>query len=99
MLQRVFVKQWRENMATLVDTNFLLALVFPDDIYHQDSLAAMADTRIERIIPAPVLSELFYMATVRMGYKAAIGAFRLTRSKSFQIEPLTDDDMACMDAI
>ena len=34
MLQRVFVKRWRGNMTALIDTNLLLALVFPDDVHH-----------------------------------------------------------------
>lgn len=86
-------------MAALIDTNLLLALVFPADIHHQAALAAMSDTKMRRIIPAPVLSELFYMVTARMDYHAAIRAFQLARSAIFQIEPLNDDDMTRMEAI
>ncbi|MEP6988120.1 MAG: PIN domain-containing protein [Chloroflexota bacterium] len=86
-------------MAALIDTNLLLALVFPDDIHHQAALAAMRDSKIKRIIPAPVLPEFFYMAATRMDYDAAIRAFQLTRSNMFYIENLTADDMTRMDAI
>ena len=86
-------------MAALIDTNLLLALVFPDDTHHQEALAAIRDTKIKRIIPVPVLPEFFYMVTARMDYNAAIRAFQLARSDMFHIENLTDDDMARMQVI
>jgi hypothetical protein len=41
------------------------------------------------IVTAPVLPELFYMVTKRVGYSQAMQNFPLTQ-RTFQIEDLTD---------
>ena len=51
-----------------------------------------------RIIPAPVLSELFYLATVRVNYNHAVALFSSVQ-RAFQIEPLTPADMRRMEQI
>ncbi len=86
-------------MTALIDTNFLLALVFPKDIHHLEAVSAIQAAKMKRLIPAPVLSEFFYMVAARMNYDAAIKAFQFVRSSLFQIEPLTDNDMNRMQTI
>jgi predicted nucleic acid-binding protein len=86
-------------MAVLIDTNFVLALVFPRDANHQKARLAMRELRDIRIVPAPVLPELFYLATERMSYKDAMRVFQLLRSQAFRIEALMTEDMVQMQDI
>lgn len=86
-------------MAILIDTSFLLALVFASDMNHSVVRRAMREIREERIIPAPVLPEFFYMCATRMNYTAAINAFVLVQSDLFSIETLTRVDMPRMQQI
>jgi uncharacterized protein len=85
--------------SALIDTSFLLALVFPGDQHHDEARLAMPDINARRIVPAPVLPELFYMVTARMDYTNAIRSYALVRSPLFQIEPLTAEDMNRMQDI
>lgn len=86
-------------MTVLIDTSLLLAYAFAKDINHAAASQAMHSlTQERRIVPAPVLTELFYMTMVRIHYKRAIEVFAITR-KAFTIEPLTAMDLAHMEAI
>jgi hypothetical protein len=86
-------------MIVLLDTSFLLALVFPRDTNHHKARQAAGDLKGTRVIPMPMLTEFFYMAMTRMSYEGAVRAFRVVRTGAFQIEPLTPEDMARMDEI
>jgi uncharacterized protein len=86
-------------MAVLIDTSFLVAAGSPRDTNHilaRRSVNALGEIRI---VPEPVLPEMFYMLTRRVGYTAARKMFHDIRSGNFQIEPLTNDDMTRMDTI
>jgi hypothetical protein len=86
-------------MAILIDTSLLLASAFNRDVNHQKAKAFLLQVKREaRIVPAPVLSELFYMTTIRINYARAVAAFQSTQS-TFQIEALTPEDMVRMQAI
>jgi predicted nucleic acid-binding protein len=86
-------------MAVLIDTNVLLALAFPKDTNHQTARTAMRDLTQDRVIAAPVLPELFFMMTDRLGYRAAVTFFTRLQTAAFQIEALTPNDMARMSQI
>src|SRR5258707_8261322 len=99
------VRQWRHAinqrpmMPALLDTSFLLATAWIGDANHQTARAAMRELIGSRIVPAPVLPEMFYMVASRANYSSAIRLFETLRSPSFQIETLTQLDMARMQAI
>lgn len=76
-------------MAVLIDTNIFLASVFPKDVNHNRAKAALRELRTLRIVPAPVLPELFYMIKERVTYRDALQTFKLIRQGAFQIESLT----------
>jgi len=76
-------------MAILIDTSALLAHVSAKDKNH-----AIAS----RIMTSAVLSELFYMTTIRLNYAHAIAIFAVTRT-GFNIEQLSELDMVNMQAI
>jgi len=86
-------------MTALIDTSFLLALVFPEDKNHYAAQRAMNNLNKTRIIPMPVLPEVFYMVATRMHYKGAIRAFMIARSNLFQFVELTSVDMSRMQII
>ena len=86
-------------MAILLDTSVQLAAAFARDVYHEAGTTFLRSSRTEtRIVPAPVLSELFYMMKVRTNYARALAAFVNTRNV-FQIVELTDEDMVRMEQI
>lgn len=86
-------------MAALVDTSVLLAAAFRRDVNHAKASALVrSTTKEQRVVAAPVLSELFYLSTVRLGYVEAVRIFALTR-EAFQIEALTETDMVRMQSI
>jgi len=87
-------------MAVLIDTSFLLATIFPNDVNH--ALAREAVKKLHQphsIIPAPVLQELFYMTTVRVNYNAAVNYLAQTLNASFDIQPLVAQDSQRMVSI
>lgn len=86
-------------MAVLIDTSFFVALAFSRDKNHELARKAMREIRGTRIVVTPVLPELFYLILVRVGYDDAIKSFTLLRSRAFQIETLTESDMARMEEI
>ncbi len=86
-------------MAILIDTNVFVALGVPHDPNHANAVFAMRELVDLRVIPVSVLPEMFYMLTVRMGYKAAANMFSRVRSGAFNIETLTTEDMARMQEI
>lgn len=86
-------------MAVLIDTNILVALSFPKAPHHSLARITMRDLKDKRIVVAPVLPEAFYMVATRVGYAQARQMFNMLRSTAFRIEPITDGDMARMDAI
>src|ERR1051325_7984320 len=82
----------RKNMAVLIDTSFLVAASSSRDTNHILARRSMEIIGDIRIVPEPVLPEMFYMLTRRVGCSTTRAMFRQIRSESFQIEPLTDDD-------
>jgi hypothetical protein len=86
-------------MAVLIDTSFLLAVASRKDRHHAAARAAMQALKAERIVPLPVISELFYLLTQREHYPAAIRMFATLRTAGFRIETLTPADFARMEAI
>lgn len=86
-------------MKVLVDTSVLLAFAFSRDVNHdRASIALRSNIQETRIVPAPVLSELFYMVLVRINYQRAVRVFAATRA-AFEIIDLTDIDMIRMQQI
>lgn len=86
-------------MTVLIDTSFLLAAAFDRDANFERVSRTLRSLKNEtRIVPAPVLNELFYMTMTRMGYQRAVQIFANTRS-AFDIEALVDDDMRRMHQI
>jgi uncharacterized protein len=89
----------------LLDTGFLLAVFFPRDQRHRDSLKLMRAITGEHIIPAPVLPELFWLMTserINMEknarYARAVEIIGNLQS-TFDVEPLNSDDMSRMTEI
>ncbi len=78
-------------MAVLIDTNIFLALAFPRDPNHGRVQTVMRELSGGRVIVAPLLPELFYLMSERIGYRQARQSFDLLRSSAFQIEALTAD--------
>mgnify|MGYP000184198825 CR=1 FL=1 len=83
----------------LIDTSFLLAEASPRDRNHSVARRAMQTLTGLRLVPAPVLPELFYMLKSRVDYATAINTFRRLHTGAFRIEPLTEVDMTRMDEI
>jgi hypothetical protein len=84
----------KSNMPVLMDTGFLVALASHQDIFHRKARQAVRDITDIRIVPAPVLPELFYMLAAHVNYFTAVSMFKTLRTGAFQIEALTDGDMA-----
>jgi predicted nucleic acid-binding protein len=86
-------------MAVLIDTNMLLAFAFARDSNHELASRTLHSlSREVRIVPTPVLTELFYMTMVRISYMRAIQVFASTRA-GFQIQSLTNTDLIRMQQI
>ncbi len=86
-------------MTVLIDTNVLLASWFARDVNHLRSKHLLKSLRNEQnIVPSPVLNELFYLASVRIGYSRAVVSFSGVQ-RIYQIEPLTSNDMRRMGQI
>ena len=86
-------------MAILIDTSALLAYISAKDKHHMSASQTMKSLAQEdRIVTSAVLSELFYMTTVRLSYLHAISLFAVTR-EAFQIEQLTELDMFRMETV
>jgi predicted nucleic acid-binding protein len=86
-------------MALLIDTSFLIAVASPKDINHIKARAALREMKGERIIPIPVLPEMFYLLSKRVNYAAALRIFTLVQTAGFHIQPLTPPDMSRMQQI
>lgn len=87
-------------MAVLIDTSFLLAAMYTKDVnFTRARLAQQSLLGTERIVPAPVVQELFFMSTTRLNYDRAINEFERLQSQAFKIVHLTQDDMARMTEI
>ncbi len=61
-------------MAVLIDTSFLLAAMFVKGVNHPKARTALQTSNETRVVPTPVVYELFYMTTVRINYDRAITA-------------------------
>jgi hypothetical protein len=86
-------------MSVLLDTSFLLAFAFRRDANHARAAELMNELRTElRVVPAPVLVELFYMTMIRVSYSHALRLFSSTRT-ACHIEALNDADMDRMQQI
>lgn len=86
-------------MAVLIDTSFLVAAASSKDTHYLAARRAMQTLVDTRIIPAPVLPEMFYMLTQRASYQVPSQMFKTIRTGAFQIEALTPDDMRRMQEI
>jgi predicted nucleic acid-binding protein len=81
-------------MAILIDTSVLLAAMFTRDKNHSkgsEAIRSLIGTK-DRIVPAPVVHELFQLATVRINYARAIDMVQVVEHGGFDISPLTDID-------
>ncbi|KAB2860917.1 MAG: PIN domain-containing protein [Anaerolineae bacterium] len=86
-------------MATLIDTNFLVALAAPKDNNHIKARQFLSQIRGEiLLVPSSVLQELFYMLTSRIDYNRAVQNFAQTQT-TFPIEDLTELDLRRMSQI
>ncbi len=86
-------------MAVLIDTSFLLAVTLSSDPKHIVARKALADLKGKRVLPVPVLPELFYMVAIRADYKTAVDMFNYIQNAAFEIESLTPDDRTRMSEI
>jgi uncharacterized protein len=86
-------------VAVLIDTSFLLALTNHSDDNHQRALNTMRTLAEARMIAIPVLLELFYMVATRVSYSSAVKLFGRVQSAGFQLQPISREDMARMQAI
>jgi len=86
-------------MSVPLDTSFLLAVMSVRDADHDIARAAMRELVGNRIVAAPVLPEVFYMLARRASYKSAIKLFESLRGSAFDVEALSAEDMARMQAI
>jgi uncharacterized protein len=87
-------------MAILIDTSFLLAAFYNKDQNYQKARAAQQGMKVvTRIVPSPVVYELFYMITIRMNYEQTIVMFEVLQTPAFTIEVLTPQDMVRMKQI
>ena len=88
-------------MAVLIDTNVLLAYLFVRDAKHVLAKKAMESTKgkSNRIVPAPVLQELFHMAVARINYERAIIIMEYVQNGAFEIVPLIYEDRQRMTQI
>jgi uncharacterized protein len=86
-------------VAVLIDTSFLLALANPSDDNHQRAVITMRTLAEARIIAIPVLPELFYMVATRVSYLSAVKLFGRVQTAGFQLQPISREDMARMQAI
>jgi predicted nucleic acid-binding protein len=80
-------------MAILIDTNFLLAAIFPNDANHlkaRKTIQTLDPTF--SIVPAPVLQEFFYMTTVRLNFAQAVNYLEQVQRTGFDIQPLVQED-------
>jgi predicted nucleic acid-binding protein len=59
-------------MTVLFDTSFLLAVALERDQNHPLAARAMRDTKSTRLVVAPVVVEVFFMAAARLSYDRAI---------------------------
>ena len=84
------------NMAALIDTSLLFAAMFVKDVNHAKARTALQTLNETRVVPAPVVYELFYMTTVRINYERAITAFESLQASPYNIEALTPLDMRRM---
>jgi predicted nucleic acid-binding protein len=86
-------------MAVLIDTSVLVAYAFRRDRHHNEARQVILSTQDEpQIVPAPVLTELFYLITVRLDYSKAVQAFSAAH-RAFTVESLAPVDLARMEAI
>ena len=86
-------------MAVLIDTSILVAVGSQREVNHARARKALREISEVRIVPAPMLPEMFYMLATRANYATALKMFHTLRTGAFRIEPLTDDDMTRMRAI
>jgi predicted nucleic acid-binding protein len=88
-----------KSLVILLDTNVLFAAFFAKDSRNQIAKQLLRSLQGEaQIVAAPVLNELFYLATERVNYKHAVVVFTAVR-ENFQIEALNVADMRRMEAI
>ena len=88
-----------QNVTVLIDTSFLVALAVPEDQNHLPAQRAISDLKGKRIVPIPVLPELFYMVYTRMDYQSAVDMYRYLHTGGFTFEPLTPQDRLRMSEI
>jgi uncharacterized protein len=86
-------------VTVLIDTSFLVALAITTDTNHKSAKQTVANLKEIRVLPVPVMPELFYMVSVRGNYRAAVKIYQHIQTAGFQIEPLIPEDRIRMGEI
>lgn len=88
-------KAWGElDAAWLIDTGAIIALLDPNDRWHQPCRAALVDLQLPLATSAAVLTELFHLVATNPREVAA--AWTFLRSGAVTVLPIEDDDMAAL---
>jgi predicted nucleic acid-binding protein len=85
-------------MPILIDSSILFAYAFRKDARHGQASEFLRQFDDVQIVPAPILTEVFYLTSVRVSYVHAVEMFTFIQ-RAFQIEALTVSDMIRMEAI
>lgn len=86
-------------MTVLIDTSFLVALAVTSDKNHRVATKSLTHLDATMVIPIPVMPEMFYMISTRMGYLAAVKMYEFIQNETFQLEPLLPIDRVRMGEI
>jgi len=83
--------------GALLDTGPIVALVDPDDPWHQSCVEALTAVRLPLLTSEAVLTELFYL--VRRNPKALDAAWTFVLSGAVTIAPISDADLPALYAL
>lgn len=80
-------------MTAILDTSFLFALTDRSDRNHNNVLSVAQISNETLVLPVPVLPEICYLITSRLGHHIMRQfLFNLT-NQSVQVEPVTTEDL------
>lgn len=79
-------------MATIVDTNAVVALADRKDPHREAVRDYIRWTRRPLIMPAPVSAEIDYLLTVRVGYHGSIAFLQDVANDVYRIEGLAQEE-------
>ena len=83
----------------LIDTNIVVALIARKDVHHQAAFALIGALGAERLlIPATVLTEMFFLLHRKVHYRAAVQAV-VVITRTFEVADLLGEDYQRMAAI